>query len=39
VVPSNAAKHAALSKRGQQSQSMLPPRLTRAAVPQSPMSA
>ena len=38
-VPSNAAKQAAESKRGQQSQSMEPVRDTSAAVSQSPMSA
>jgi hypothetical protein len=37
--PSNAAKHAQESKRGQQSQSMDPRRETSAAVSQSPMSA
>ena len=38
-VPSSAAKQAPESKRGKQSQSMDPSRLTRAAVWQSPMSA
>jgi hypothetical protein len=38
-VPSSAVKHAALSKRGQHSQLMLPPRLTSAAVTPSPISA
>jgi hypothetical protein len=38
-VPSKAAKQAGLSKRGQQSQSIEPCLLTRAAVWQSPISA
>ena len=38
-VPSRAANAAGLSKRGQQSQSIEPPRLTSAAVWQSPISA
>ena len=38
-VPSIAANTAGLSKRGQQSQSIEPPRLTSAAVRQSPISA
>jgi len=37
--PSSAAKHAAESKRGQQSQSTEPVLETSAAVSQSPMSA
>ena len=37
--PSSAAKHAALSKRGRQSQSIEPSRPTRAAVSQLPMTA
>jgi hypothetical protein len=36
-VPSNAAKHAPESKRGQQSQSIDPRRETSATVSQSPM--
>jgi hypothetical protein len=36
-VPTNAAKQAGLSKRGQQSQSMEPSRLTSAALWQSPI--
>ena len=39
AVPSRAARQAALSKRGQHSQSMLPLRPTSAAVTQSPIRA
>jgi hypothetical protein len=38
-LPTTAAKHAQLSKRGQQSQSIDPSRPTSAAVSQSPKSA
>jgi len=38
-VPTIAAKHAGLSKRGQHSQSIEPSRLTSAALRQSPISA
>jgi hypothetical protein len=37
ALPSKAAKHAGESNRGQQSQSIEPPRLTSAAVSPSPM--